>query len=64
MLELQDYLRKRVKRIKWQEDISYKTIAEDLLDMNYNSFINWLRGYCNLGSNRVKILYDYLENIL
>ena len=33
----QDFLREQVKKLKWQEDISYREIAEDLLCMKYNS---------------------------
>ena len=64
MLELQNYLREQVKRVKWEKDISYRTIAEELLEMNYNSFINWLHGYSNLGTNRARKLYSFIEDIL
>lgn len=64
MEELQNYLREQVKRLKWQEDIDYKTIAEELLDMNYNSFINFLHGYKRLGTERTKVLKEYIENML
>lgn len=57
----QELLRKRVKMIKAMEDISYKIIAEDLLDMKYNSFINWLHGYSNLGYTRSQKLRDYID---
>lgn len=36
----QDILREEVKKIKWLEDITFKTIAEELLNMNYHAFIN------------------------
>lgn len=39
-MNIQNILRKEVRRIKWEENIKYKTIAEDLLNMKYNSFIN------------------------
>ena len=55
----QDFLREQVKKLKWQEDISYREIAEDLLCMKYNSFINWLHGYTNLGYERKKQLEEY-----
>ena len=57
----QEELRKEVKLIKALEDISYKTIAEDLLDMKYNSFINWLHGYYCLGYSRSKLLREFIE---
>jgi len=57
----QDFLREQVKKLKWQEDISYREIAEDLLCMKYNSFINWLHGYTNLGYERKKQLEEYIS---
>lgn len=60
----QEYLREMVKEAKWKENISFKTIAEELLDMNYNSFINFVDGYKNLGKEREKILEDFLVNML
>lgn len=60
----QEILREQVKRLKWQEDITYKMIAEDLLDMNYNSFINWLHNYTNLGYEKTQKLKDYINCIL
>ena len=47
--EEQNYLREEVKRLKWQEGISYKYLAEELLDMKYNSFVNFVHGYKDLG---------------
>lgn len=64
MKDEQNYLREQVKRIKWQENISYKTIAEDLLEMNYNSFINFLHGYKDLGYERVKILKSFINDMI
>lgn len=60
-MNIQNYLRKEVKRLKWEEDIKYKTIAEELLEMNYNAFINWLRGDKNLSREKIKILEDYIN---
>lgn len=57
----QNYLREEVRRLKWEEDISYKTIAEDLLEMKYNSFINWLHNYKNLSNKRILILKDFID---
>ena len=64
MKKEQIYLREQVKKLKWKEDINYKTIAEDLLDMNYNSFINFLHGYKDLGEERCNILKEYISLIL
>ena len=57
----QNYIREEVRRLKWEEDISYKTIAEDLLEMKYNSFINWLHNYKNLSNKRILILKDFID---
>lgn len=59
----QEDLRQAVKRIKWQEGISYKLIAEDLLDMSTNSFYNFVNGYCNLGYERSKKLEGYINDM-
>ena len=60
----QNYLREQVKRLKWQEDISYKYIAEEVLEMKYNSFVNFVNGYKDLGSERVKILRSPILNLM
>lgn len=60
----QNYLREQVKRLKWQEDISYKYIAEEVLEMKYNSFVNFVNGYKDLGSERVKILRTFIEDVM
>lgn len=60
MIKQQNYMREEVRRLKWEENISYKTIAEDLLCMNYHSFMNWLHEYKNLSSKRIDILKDYV----
>ena len=48
-MEEQNFLRNEVKRLRWAENITFKEIAEDLLDMDYHAFENWLHGRCNLG---------------
>lgn len=60
----QNYLREQVKKLKWQEDISYKYIAEEVLEMKYNSFVNFVNGYKDLGSERVKILRTFIEDVM
>ena len=62
-MNLQEYFREEVKKLKWKEDISYKFIAKNLLDMNYNAFINWLRGYKNLSREKLEKLKDYINTI-
>ena len=64
MREEQNYLREEVKRLKWQEGISYKYLAEELLDMKYNSFVNFVHGYKDLGYTRTRILKGYIEDII
>lgn len=64
MLDEQNYLREEVKRLKWQEGISYKFLAEELLDMKYNSFINFVNGYKNLGYKRIRLLKGYIEDMI
>ena len=60
----QDILRNQVKELRWKEDITFKEIAIDLLDMDYHAFINWLHGRSNLGIQRAKKLEDYINCIL
>ena len=62
-MNLQNELRTEVKKLKWQEGISYKVIAEDLLELKYNSFINWLHGYKNLSSKRLKLLKEFIDTM-
>ena len=57
----QDILRNNTKKLKWEQNISYKILAEDLLDMDYHSFINWIHGRSNLGSMRAGILQDFID---
>jgi len=58
----QDILREKAKMMKWKYDVDYRTIAEDVLSMNYNSFLNFVNGYKELGRQRSKILEDYINN--
>lgn len=55
-------LRKKVKELKAFQDISYKTLSEQL-EMNRNSFYNWVKGYYNLGDEKQKKLTEIIENI-
>jgi len=58
----QDILREKAKMMKWKYDVDYRTIAKDVLGMNYNSFLNFINGYKALGKQRSKILEDYINN--
>lgn len=62
-MDIQDNLRKEVRKLKWEEGINYKIIAEDLLEMKYNSFINWLHKYKDLSNKRINILKDFINTI-
>lgn len=64
MKDEQNYLREETKRLKWKEGISYKYLAEELLGMKYNSFINFVHGYKDLGYARVKLLKEYIEDTM
>lgn len=59
----QNILREEVKKIKWLEDITFKTIAEDLLNMNYHAFINWLHGYKNLSREKAIKLQNFIDDM-
>lgn len=63
-MDKQNYIREQCRRLKWEEEIDYKVIAEDLLNMNYNAFINFMNGYKDLGRERLEILEDYINNML
>lgn len=61
---MQEILRKQVKVIKalYGEDFTYKDIAE-MLEININSFYNWLNNYYDLGRER-KQLQQFVNDIL
>ena len=60
----QNYLRKCVTKIKWESDIDYREIAEELLSIKYRSFLNWKKGTYNLSEEKAKILLDYVECLI
>lgn len=62
-MDNQNILREEVKKLKWLEDITFKTIAEDLLCMNYHAFINWLHGYKKLSDEKVLKLKDFINTM-
>lgn len=60
----QDFLRMQCKKIKWEDDISYKVIAEDILHMNYNAFMNFIHGYKELGEQRARVLEAFISDMI
>lgn len=62
---MQEILRKQVKVIKalYGEDFTYKDIAE-MLEININSFYNWLNNYYDLGKEKEKQLQQFVNDIL
>lgn len=58
-MQYQDNVRCQVKELKWKYGVSYKEMAE-WLNMNYNSFMNFVSGYKALGYSRC----IRLENII
>lgn len=61
MKDRQENLREEVKKLKWEDGITYKEIAEELLGIKYNSFVNWIHGYYDLGEKRIRQLEDYIS---
>lgn len=60
----QDYLRYQTKIAKsFNNDWFYKDFA-DYLEMNINSFYNWLNGKANLSRSRELKLLDLLQDLL
>ena len=58
----QEYLREQCKRLKWEDDMTYKEMAE-YIDMKYNSFMNFVRGYKDLGEQRAKRLEEFIIDV-
>lgn len=58
---MQDILRMAVKVYKAKNDTNYKAIANEL-NMNKNSFYNWLRGCYDLSEEKVCVLQAILNN--
>ena len=59
---MQDNLRKQVKMLKAFQNITYTEIAEHL-EINRNSFYNWLNGYYNLSTEKEQRLIEILNLI-
>lgn len=54
-------LRRAVKIYKVENKKSYKEIAEEL-NINKNSFYNWLNGYYDLSEEKALVLRTILNN--
>lgn len=62
---MQEKLREQVKIVKAMYGDIYRYIdIADFLEMNINSFYNWLSGYYELGRKKEKQLQDLLNDIL
>lgn len=63
-MDNQEKIRVLTKKLKWYYDIDYKEIAQDLLDMDYQAFNNWINRRCKLGNKRLQKLIDYINCII
>lgn len=59
---MNEALRRKVKELKVYQDISYKELAE-YLEIQRNSFYNWLKGYYNLSEEKQQQLTDIINNL-
>lgn len=59
---MNEALRRKVKELKVYQDISYKEVAE-YLEIQRNSFYNWLKGYYNLNEENQKRLQQIIDNL-
>jgi DNA-binding transcriptional regulator YiaG len=60
----QEELRKQVKIVKaLNDDIYYKDFAM-YLNINENSFYNWLNGYYSLSKKNIKLLQDIIIDLI
>ena len=59
---MQEKLRKEVKIIKALQNITYKEFAEDL-EINRNSFYNWLSGQYDLSKEKENRLIEIIDLI-
>lgn len=58
----QDVLRKKVKLLKAIQNISYKEISE-YLEINANSFYNYLKGQYDLSDEKASLLFTIISNL-
>ena len=59
---MNESLRKQVKILKALQNISYKEIAE-YLEINQNSFYNFINGQYNLSQEKAERLQDIIINL-
>ncbi len=59
---MNEALRKQVKELKVYQDITYKELAE-YLEIQRNSFYNWLKGYYNLSDDKQRKLNEIINNL-
>ena len=59
---MQDILRKKVKVLKALQNVTYTEIAEDL-EINRNSFYNWLSGQYDLSKEKENRLIEIIDLI-
>lgn len=59
---MNEALRKQVKELKVYQNITYKELAE-YLEIQRNSFYNWLKGYYNLGDDKQRQLQEIINNL-
>lgn len=57
---MQENLRKQIKMLKALQNITYTEIAEHL-ELNRNSFYNWLNGYYNLSIEKERRLIEIIN---
>lgn len=60
-IEEQNDLRLKVKELKYIYNISYMYIADNVLQMNYRGFLNWLSGNYNFGREKKENLTKFIE---
>lgn len=56
--------RKTVYLVKVLKESTYREIAEDLLEIRYESFINYLNGQYELSRSKAQELDEWLNDII
>lgn len=59
---MNEFLRKECKLLKAIQGITYKELAE-YLEIKQDSFYCWLKGYYDLGDEKVKQLREIIINL-
>lgn len=59
---MNEALRRKVKELKVYQDISYKEVAE-YLEIQRNSFYNWLKGYYDLNEENQQKLQQIIDTL-